>query len=861
MKIRFCSKNHARIGVVSEKIRTFALTNYNSDVSMRLRHVLFSVLMMLLITPIRGQETVGSNIVSRTMLSADSTKMIEQRVYDNGLGDIVQEVQSYPGSNLPSVVVQHEYDEYRRRTKSWLPVTSSGSSFVNANTIAYQAQSQYSDTAPFSRTEYDSFLQLQPSAQYKAGAQWQGNGKKVSVSYSEYVGACMFASEVGSMYVTSASAKLLRTQTVDEDGSLHAEYTDLGGRLMISETSQGKTYFVYNPKGDISQVIPPALSSYLISHYGYDSEFIPDTDEMMQKYAYVYRYDNQRHCIYKKLPGCAPVYYVYDRTGACILTQDGNQRESGVWAYTIPDRFGRPCISGICRNSVSYTAEPLHPQFVYAEYDGSSTQTGGYTVHGMTLSQQTLYTATYYDDYSFIGQHGVPSSLTASSVSGFPVDQSLGRGLKTGTATAVLKNGNVTGYTYSALYYDSRYRVSQVKAKDYLGNTDVTSTVYSYTGKPQDVRIQHTVGSSGSLTENCHYTYDDADRVSSYTVSVSKGIQPASATITYEYDALGRLTKASRPSNAGDVTYSYDLHGWTKGITTDSFREELFYADGPGTPCYNGNISSVKWKNDNYRQKRGYKFAYDNANRLTQATYGEGESITGFGRFNEGVQYEPLTGNVSRIIRYGRNSANGYGVMDNLTLSYDGYQLTGVSESATDYNANGTFEYKRANGSEYLYNANGSLVADRSRGIAYITYDFNNHPQTIYFTNGNMTKYIYSATGEKLCVESHVAVPNITRPFGVEPTDLPSGQTTHASSTDYLLGGSLIMKNGLLDRLLFDGGYAKATPISTSTYGFDFYYYNRDHLGNNREVVNNSGTVQQVTNYYPFGHPMPTPQP
>jgi len=36
-----------------------------------------------------------------------------------------------------------------------------------------------------------------------------------------------------------------------------------------------------------------------------------------------------------------------------------------------------------------------------------------------------------------------------------------------------------------------------------------------------------------------------------------------------------------------------------------------------------------------------------------------------------------------------------------------------------------------------------------------------------------------------------VAVPNITRPFGVEPTDLPSGQTIHASSTDYLLGGSL----------------------------------------------------------------------
>ena len=43
------------------------------------------------------------------------------------------------------------------------------------------------------------------------------------------------------------------------------------------------------------------------------------------------------------------------------------------------------------------------------------------------------------------------------------------------------------------------------------------------------------------------------------------------------------------------------------------------------------------------------------------------------------------------------------------------------------------------------------LVADKSRGIAYIDYDYNNTPQTIYFINGNEIRYTYSATGEKLC--------------------------------------------------------------------------------------------------------------
>jgi hypothetical protein len=70
-----------------------------------LRHIILSILMTSFILPVSGQETAGSNIVSRTQLLSDGSKAIEQRVYDNGLGDIVQEVQSYPGSTLPSVIV------------------------------------------------------------------------------------------------------------------------------------------------------------------------------------------------------------------------------------------------------------------------------------------------------------------------------------------------------------------------------------------------------------------------------------------------------------------------------------------------------------------------------------------------------------------------------------------------------------------------------------------------------------------------------------------------------------------------------------------------------------------------------------
>ena len=73
--------------------------------------------------------------------------------------------------------------------------------------------------------------------------------------------------------------------------------------------------------------------------------------------------------------------------------------------------------------------------------------------------------------------------------------------------------------------------------------------------------------------------------------------------------------------------------------------------------------------------------------------------------------------------------------------------------------------------------------------------------------------------------------------------------------TDYLLGGALTLKNGRIDKYYFEGGFARAFETSATTDRFVFYYYNQDHLGNNREVVDIKGRIHQVTNYYPFGAP------
>ena len=48
-----------------------------------------------------------------------------------------------------------------------------------------------------------------------------------------------------------------------------------------------------------------------------------------------------------------------------------------------------------------------------------------------------------------------------------------------------------------------------------------------------------------------------------------------------------------------------------------------------------------------------------------------------------------------------------------------------------------------------------------------------------------------------------------------------------------------------------DDMHSTLNNIST----FEPYFYNQDHLGNNREVVDNLGRIIQVTNYYPYGSP------
>lgn len=114
-----------------------------------------------------------------------------------------------------------------------------------------------------------------------------------------------------------------------------------------------------------------------------------------------------------------------------------------------------------------------------------------------------------------------------------------------------------------------------------------------------------------------------------------------------------------------------------------------------------------------------------------------------------------------------------------------------------------------------------------------------------------MTKYIYSATGEKKRVIYQTAVANINVAIG-STKELTSSQIQSTETVYYLLGGALTLKNGRIDKYQFEEGYCQTKRYNNTMDDFTFCYYDKDHLGDIRQVTaadgSKKGTIQSQRN-------------
>ena len=455
--------------------------------------------------------------------------------------------------------------------------------------------------------------------------------------------------------------------------------------------------------------------------------------------------------------------------------------------------------------------------WMYYKYDGLNRLTEqGTCTNKVTTSGTNVLVQHFYDSYAFRSQAGFNNS-------NFPDDASgNGKGALTASVATVLGSSNKI---YTAYYYDIKGRVAKTVQSNLLGGYDVTATVYTFTDKPATVTHTHTASGKPTRTEMYTYSYDHADRL----LKVEHTLGGTKITLAgYAYDNLGRLqSKSLHGSATNKLTYAYNVRSWLTGISGSKFTQNLYYNTGNGTAKYNGSISSMTWKAGNESTIRGYKFTYDGLSRLMNATYGETAGInTNTNRFSENVTAYDKNGNIKTLQRYGQTAASSYGLIDNLTFTLGGNLLSRVDDAAAASAYNGGFEFKDGvkQANEYTYDSNGNLTKDLNKGISNISYNCLNLPSAVTFSDGSTIVYTYAADGAKLKTVHKIG-----------------GTTT---TTDYC--GNVIYENGVQKLLLTEEGYV---TLSDGKY----HYYLKDHQGNNRVVINQSGTVEEANHYYPFG--------
>ena len=799
-------------------------------------------------------------ILTRIMQSADNKKYMDVAQFYDGLGrpSHFLEKKVTPGGN--SLVTLQEYDLVGRAFKKWLPVPTTNY-YIDPSNIVTEAASFYTnDSRPYVLTEYETSSLSRVASQYAPGTLWKDhpvrNDYLVNITSAElrcsdyYMNGNILARRgdfvAGQLYVNKVT---------DEDGNKSFTFTNKDGQMILTRQINGTvphdTYYVYDNFGNLCYVLPPMIKDNIQA-------------SSLDLYAYQYKYDGWNRCIEKKMPGSKNlIKYVYDKADRLIFQQDANQALRNEWRFILYDALGREVIQGLYTSTARPSLDDVVVKAKRVSNSGFSNT--GYAIENFNYTPASLISINYYDDYDYLDlagntthkanlkygfTDGATSTLYDSQYVNIDIPEATARGLLTGTKTFILGTSQTL---LSSYYYDVHGNIVQSRSLNHLNGYEKDFFAYTFSGKM--LRHLHVHSASGKSTQKEVYTYvydtkvnDNPERL----LKVTYQLNNASLITLSEnvYDELGRINRKKIHNSINGSEYKYNIRNWLSAIENTKFAQHLYYNDGNGTRyCYNGNISSMTWKSgdDNVR---GYKFAYDNLNRMQNAIYGEGESITPpTGRnFSENVTGYDYNGNILSLERYGKLNGSTYGKIDDLSMTYQGNQLNNVSDAATDPLYNGAFNFVDGNKSsiqEYKFDANGNLEQDYNKKLTKIQYNLLNLPSALQLTSGHRIDYLYSSDGMKRRVTHKTAIANISVPMG-QIKDLTGSQSSQTHITDYC--GNVIYENGTLSKILTEEGYVTLSG-TTPTY----HYYLKDHQGNNRVVINQTGVIEQINHYYPFG--------
>jgi RHS repeat-associated protein len=426
-----------------------------------------------------------------------------------------------------------------------------------------------------------------------------------------------------------------------------------------------------------------------------------------------------------------------------------------------------------------------------------------------------------------------------------------GKILRSKSVKAISASSKTT--VLATLNYDHGGRLKTI-TESYNGAPAIQLAAYEYNELGQLIKKNlHALG--GTAATKDHIELGTADNVAS---GQSKVIVAAKSILLKNgfVAAQGSLFTAKiNPGYLQSVDYRYDIQGRLTSInnsslsvdnknddTDDLFGMEIFYNgidNGIGNTAYfNGQISGIKWRTktplENNPREASYRYNYDKVGRLVNASYldrASGGTWGNAGAFDEkGINYDE-NGNIVSLTRNVMLNGN-ISAMDNLVYTYQGNQLTNVSDGAS---ASQGFKNLTGSNAAYNYTSSGNLSTDPKKGIS-IEYNILNKDEKITVSSvaGRFIKYSYDGAG--ILLSKQIYDGNVLK-----------------TTTNYSDG--FVFENGTLAYFRMLEGRVRNTGA-----GLKPEYMLTDYQGNVRvsfEEKDGKAIVRQDNGYYPFGLLMP----
>lgn len=812
-----------------------------------------------------SQDSNQNYIRTRVMLDEGASKYLETIQYYDGLGRPYLNVQKNITPSGGNLTTLQEYDGLGRESKTWLPYVNS-LDYLSPENIKKNISAAYGgDPRTFNESVYEASPLNRITKQYGSGDSWSTH--PISTDYLTNAATGVLACK---QYEINAAESLVQSSNytagtlyvnkiADEDGNLSYSFVDMQGQTVLirqmNDEESCDTYYVYDDFGNLRFVLPPA----------YENTWD------LPLYAYQYRYDARNRCIEKTLPGCQPIYYVYDRADNPILSQDGMQRVKHEWSFMLYDAFSRVVATGITQiqSSKEQLADKYKDVLFKATYINSCSSNLDKTdnlfgYEASVLSDYTLkvLTVNYYDRYDFLSLVQFKHiDLDYVEDASFGIKHESAQGLLTGTY--VRRLDALGEGEFVAHYYDVKGR--EIQKKSMLlpyGHHNCTWSQYNFTGQPLRVKYSHSSaygiypyppgdprGQNHQL-ELYEYNYDNADRLVKTYHTHNNGERILLSESVY--DDWGRLKEKRRHNGMDTVQYTYNIRGWVSSIKSRGFVQKLYYETRLSTsgfvPCYNGNIAGIEYEQNG--NKYSYLFDYDDLNRLLFADCHDKQDNKI--PHSELYKYDKM----GNIIYMGRSFDGDK--MDLLDIWYTGNHIKNVSPRnlmlGYDF---GNMSYTNLvdKSVEYFYDANGNLIKNLDKGIASIRYNFLNLPDTIQFQNGNQIINNYLADGRKVktvykTYATGIVVPQDSVYHGNSPYDVSTDEWD-----GHYMYRSWYGHSSRIFMVQTPEGYVGADYVGIDSHrNYAYYYYVHDHLGNVRITRNSQGYyADQSLEYYPSG--------